>query len=699
MHIDKIEVKGFGKLINQTVVLRKGVNLIFGNNEAGKTTLQNFIRAMFFGARGAGPSRNGYIQPLKMYSPWHGDQFGGALTYTLDDGSTYRVERDFGKNELSIFDSSYNEISGQFPLGRDKLPMFAEKQLGIDEETFDRTAFIRQMNVRISPDGSEALAVKLANISTTGAEEISFSRAEKALTEALKKNIGTERTTTQPLNRLEEKLKQLQEKRDRLHAQQEQRLVSLQELQMIQSRHAKLDFKMKYLEHIGGLIELRELLDHNLKKEAYLREVLRELREPESVSAENIGGNMQSQAQQNVVLRRKRDKGSKKSLISPPLLFLTSFLIFLILFIYAGVRYGADMPFYMAVIFGSGLVLSLGAFIIASRRKVGGKGAAFPEHEAGRREEAKFEGVGIEGIKIPETSVNASPAALEAALSRVSLLYDEKVTSLADLKLLLNETARKLEDLSVLLDKGISQAQNMEVYYSEAFSKENLENVIYDSELEQLKAKYSDETERVKKGLMDCALKEKYYEGLLGDSPLENDDWQKVVEEISATREKIAQLNYKAKALKLAHEVLVEAGAEIKRNFAPGLNIRMSSIINGLTGGRYADLRGDDKLSLMVSVPEGGDVKSVYALSGATADQMYLALRLAMLDIIMAGGESLPVLMDEAFSQFDDKRTALAIKYIFEEYQKKQVLIFTCKQREVEIAREICGSSLNFVEL
>jgi len=693
MHIEKIEVKGFGKLSNTTIFLKKGVNLIFGINEAGKSTLQNFIRAMLFGVKGTGQSR-GVSQLQKLYAPWQGGSFGGALTYTLDDGTTYRIERDFEKNALSIFDGSYNDISGQFPLGRDKLPMFAEKQLGIDEETFERTAFISQMNVRISADGTEALAVRLANVSATGAEEISFSRAEKALTEALRKNIGTERTTTQPLNRLEEKLKKLTEKRDMLHARQEQRLMSLQELTEIQNRHARLDFKMKYLEHIGKLIELRELQDNNLKKETYLREVVKELREPGILTAGNMGkGGSILDTRKEEVLRRRRDRDSNKLPFSIPHLFLTSAAIFLILLIYAAVKFNADVPLHITVIFGSGLLLSLGAFIMALQKKQGRKGANVPAAA-----QAGYGGIVPDNVRELVNSA-AAKEKLEAVLNRVSILYDEKVASLSDLKLLLGETTRKLEELSALLDEGIRQAYDMEVYYSEAFGKENLETVIYDSDLDELKAKYRDETERVKKGLLECALKEKYYEGLLEEAHSENDDWQKIVEEISDTKEKIAQLKFKGKALKLAHEVLLEAGAEIKRNFAPGLNIRMSAVIDGLTGGRYTDLRGDDKLSLLVSVPEDGNVKSVHTLSGATADQMYLALRLAMLDIIQEGGESLPVIMDEPFSQFDDKRTALAIKYIFEEYQKKQVLIFTCKQREVEIAREICGPSLNFVEL
>jgi uncharacterized protein YhaN len=78
---------------------------------------------------------------------------------------------------------------------------------------------------------------------------------------------------------------------------------------------------------------------------------------------------------------------------------------------------------------------------------------------------------------------------------------------------------------------------------------------------------------------------------------------------------------------------------------------------------------------------------------------MYLALRLSLADIFTGGGEKLPLLLDEVFSQLDDSRTELALKYLHNTYEKGQVLIFTCKQREVELARKIFGSGLNLVEM
>jgi uncharacterized protein YhaN len=163
--------------------------------------------------------------------------------------------------------------------------------------------------------------------------------------------------------------------------------------------------------------------------------------------------------------------------------------------------------------------------------------------------------------------------------------------------------------------------------------------------------------------------------------------------------EKITYLKNKGNALRLALDVLTEAGAEIRSSLAPDVNRRMSGIISGLTAGKYSDLRGNDRLSLSAALPDSGGVRSVMSLSGGTEDQMYLALRLALSELLTVGGESLPLIFDEVFSQFDDRRTSLALQYLHNIYFGKQILIFTCKQREIELAREIYGDGMNLVGL
>src|SRR5690242_5541526 len=115
MHIEKLEIKGFGKLISRTVLLGKGVNIIYGDNETGKTTLQWFIRGMLYGLK-SGQVKNGLLPPQKRFEPWEGGQYGGALVYTLQNGSTCRVERDFKSGSVQLFDGYFNNITDSFDI-------------------------------------------------------------------------------------------------------------------------------------------------------------------------------------------------------------------------------------------------------------------------------------------------------------------------------------------------------------------------------------------------------------------------------------------------------------------------------------------------------------------------------------------------------------------------------------------------------
>jgi uncharacterized protein YhaN len=236
MHIERIEIKGFGKIKNLVISPDSGLNIIFGANEAGKSTVQRFISAMFYGVRGGRQSASGLPAAQKRFMPWDGVPYGGTITYALDDGSVFRAERDFDRNTVLVYDSNFNNISGTFRLGKDKLPMYADEHLGMDEETFRRTAFIGQMDVRIGSSDSSELAARLANVKDTGFEGLSFQRAEAALTNVLKNRIGTERTRTQPLDKLEARLGQLEAEQERLAARQKLRYNLKEELAGVKAR-------------------------------------------------------------------------------------------------------------------------------------------------------------------------------------------------------------------------------------------------------------------------------------------------------------------------------------------------------------------------------------------------------------------------------------------------------------------------------
>lgn len=722
MHIDRLEVKGFGKLTGRTVTLRKGMNIIYGGNEAGKSTLQWFIRAMLYGFKGPGQPRGGWMQPKKRFLPWGGGQYGGALAYTLDDGSVCRVERDFEKDTVKLFDSYFNDITDLFDKGRDKQPAFAEKQLGLDEAVFEKTVFIKQLEVRLDADSAAALAGRLANAGGTGFEDISFSRAEKALTEALKNNVGTGRTTTQPLDRLEARLRQLEAEGARLQKQREQRDSTRDDLLRIRRSLDGLEAENRYLEQIGELIDIRRTLDLNLKQEIGLREAARQLRELETAMADsgsvNTGADSGSSADNTSA--GDRDKGNEEGYAAAggkgarlgqhgtstvrragdsvkrnpaSWLYLAAAALFAVMLVYTAISKDLGSSRLFLFICGAGMLLAgTAAFLILKREKV---------FRTSNVDDFinKTDTAGLDGVQTGKSAELA--AMMKNVCSDASLLCGRMLSDPSAVRQELKEVTIKLDRLSSRLEAGIEEAACTGIGSGTAgcFEQEELDKVLYDTTVEGLAEAWKSEMDRVRKKLFDAALKEKYYEGFLEDSRGDNDEPQHVEEETVAVREKIAYLRHRGDALKLAHEVLAEAGLEIRHAFAPSLDSTLSSIITGLTAGKYADLKGDDKLALKVAVPESGDIKNVLSLSGAAADQMYLALRLAMADILNAGGESLPLIMDEVFSQFDDSRTALALKYINHTYENRQVLILTCKQREVELAREICGDGLNMVEL
>jgi uncharacterized protein YhaN len=92
MKINKMEINGFGRLENRSFVFGPGLNVIYGCNESGKSTLLAFIKAMLFGLKGGRRSKEGFLPPAKQYKPWAARMYGGTIEYELDD----RPRRDRG---------------------------------------------------------------------------------------------------------------------------------------------------------------------------------------------------------------------------------------------------------------------------------------------------------------------------------------------------------------------------------------------------------------------------------------------------------------------------------------------------------------------------------------------------------------------------------------------------------------------------
>ena len=91
MKINYLKINGFGKLKNKEINLENNINLIYGKNESGKSTLLSFINSMFYGIS---KNKNGKeISDYEKYKPWVGEEFSGKLKYSLDNNENYEIFR------------------------------------------------------------------------------------------------------------------------------------------------------------------------------------------------------------------------------------------------------------------------------------------------------------------------------------------------------------------------------------------------------------------------------------------------------------------------------------------------------------------------------------------------------------------------------------------------------------------------------
>ena len=134
-------------------------------------------------------------------------------------------------------------------------------------------------------------------------------------------------------------------------------------------------------------------------------------------------------------------------------------------------------------------------------------------------------------------------------------------------------------------------------------------------------------------------------------------------------------------ALTLAMEALEAANTQLQRRFAPAVSARAGELLSRLTGGRYDSLTFTRSFEALAAAQDG-QPHSAALLSQGTADQAYLALRLAICGLTLSQDDPAPLVLDDALASFDDRRLALALELLAEEAQRRQVLLFTCQGRE-----------------
>ncbi|MBP3414663.1 MAG: AAA family ATPase [Clostridia bacterium] len=259
MKITEIYIKSFGKLKGVKINPISGVNIIYGENEAGKSTIMEFILGMFYGL-GKGEKRH-------KYEPWGGGRMAGIIQFE-HEGIAYQLGRQFGVTRAADKIDLWNTTSGsQISLPEKAEP--GEYILKINRESFINSVFIGQAGTAVKGDNNEILA-KLTNLAASGDETASKSEISARLTEAAA-CLRSKRTTA-IIPALEKERLELLEERAKIIGDINSADVLREDITRLSHRCERLKFELDGLEEQSGIAaelkNLREMEDVIAKYES-----------------------------------------------------------------------------------------------------------------------------------------------------------------------------------------------------------------------------------------------------------------------------------------------------------------------------------------------------------------------------------------------------------------------------------------------
>ncbi|MFC4076881.1 AAA family ATPase [Salinithrix halophila] len=215
-----------------------------------------------------------------------------------------------------------------------------------------------------------------------------------------------------------------------------------------------------------------------------------------------------------------------------------------------------------------------------------------------------------------------------------------------------------------------------------------------ETSLEELKQRLKEQEHALEK--MEAVCRQKEVEVLKLEERLSTQfdrlpslaDRETLLEEAA---DRLRELEKERTALETARDVLLEAAREVQEDIAPKLRPHASRWIQEVTSGRYEDLLIDptDGLRMSVFVPETGERQPVERLSRGTVDQMYFAMRLALIRFFSENTTPLPLILDDSLVHFDGERLREALRILSRLSTEHQVILCTCQPREGDMLEKL----------
>lgn len=722
----------FGKLDKARLELGEGLNLIQAPNEGGKSTWCAFWRAMLYGIDTRDRDKKGYLADKNHYQPWSGAPMEGEmeLEWQGRDITIRRGPR--GNTPFGSFSAVYTGT--EEPVPGLTAQTCGELLTGVGREVFERSAFIGSggdLTVTAAPE----LEKRIAALVSSGEEDVSFSQTESRLRDWLNrrrvnKSVGVIPRLTQELDKVEQALGQVEDTAGQIAVLQARRtalehaLADLEEERAIHQRLAQRDLDRRCAQAGEELAKAQAQLDaltaeqakygpipdaEQLKKAQgelqYLKVLDDEIRqgtdalkkaEDDYVQAQiaaqddrfmGLSGEEAAQQVQRQLqtAQQSRDKARRWTLIGGALLAGALFLVVLYQLFFC-----SAYPSWVVFIGPCAVFLFLSGIFCLFR---GRKTAVRDETVCARYQVQTREQLDELLRDYAQRCQTAQQAAQRSKAIR-GTLNDRKArrdNSWADITTFVRTFAPEVQNefgVSAALSRALNLGHELTLARERvAERRRRREDLLAQGgrDFDTMEAIHPPERtpEQTLRALEEVSLRLEQVRQELNQAL----GRQKAVGDpaaLSARKESLldalARREAEYQALTLALDALKQANTHLQERFSPELNRLAGAYLSRLTGQRYSSLTLNRELE--GAALRAGDVlpHSALYLSRGTADQIYLAVRLAVCRLCLP--ERPPLVLDDALAAFDDERLGLALALLEELAGGQQVLLFTCQSRE-----------------
>lgn len=647
----------FGKLQDQTLSLKPGLNCIYAPNESGKSTWSHFLRIMLYGLS---TRERGDLADKNRFAPWSGAAMRGQLQVADGNGTSLTLSRDTRRANAPMgqFACTYTGTATAVP-GIDGQNA-GKTLLGVPREVFERSAFIRQSALAVDSDAE--LERRIAALITTGEEDVSYTEVQERLKKQLNRRRSNRANGQIPaLEREIAELESQQAHRDDLTRQAaaaQQQLDSLtRQAEELQAQQA-LWQQQKQTERLRQYRQAQQDAEEAERKAAWL---LAESADalPEDSLLNRLEGQCAALQESQTGLRQAQtaaqqakaeaDDAAARCAAHP-----------------LSPRDEAACQAQLDTITALAVPSPLPAIAGILLTICGGMGAVF---HSTTLQLCLLIALALSGIGLTASSLlrrkNAIAAQAKAETDRAALTA--QLAGYLPLLRQQQEAARQAAR-DAAMRRDLLKQQLPESMSNTDDTPLPRPTISQEALAEQLPR--ITQLQQSARSRLDTLTGQLRALGSAGD----------IDAQLQQCRQQLQQLQGEYDAIALAMTVLDEANTTLQNRFSPALGARAAEIFSKITAGRYQKVLLSRDLSLKTD--SEGAQRSVQLLSQGAADQLYLAVRLAICDLVLPEDKSVPLILDDALLTFDDDRLHAALDYLLEESEKRQILLFTCQKRE-----------------